>query len=241
MRHAGALRIDHAMGLERLFVVPEGAKPLEGAYLSYPLNDLLGQLALESTRANCIVVGEDLGTLPWGFSERLAEANVLSYRVLWFEREEEGFAPPSHYPAQAMACVSTHDLPTLKGWWTGADIAEKEALCLLTREAAEGEQMARVADRRRLVEALAREGLFNGDADAPFSEALAAAAHAFVARTPALLAMAQLDDLAGEEVAVNLPGTDRERPNWRRKLAGAAADLFESAFARAIFGGLQRG
>ena len=242
MRHAGALRIDHAMGLARLFVVPDGGNALEGAYLSYPLDDLLGQLALESHRANCVVVGEDLGTLPWGFSERLAQAEVLSYRVLWFEREGVGFAPPAHYAQKAMACVSTHDLPTLKGWWEGSDIAEKLELDLLTVDAAQKERATRRRDRRLLIAALAREGLLAGedDPDAPFSDRFAGAAHAYVARTPALLAMAQLDDLAGETVAVNLPGTDRERPNWRRKLDLKTPALFENSLAQAILRGLRR-
>ena len=241
MRHAGALRIDHVMALSRLFVVPHGAKALDGAYLSYPLNDLLGQLALESHRARCMVVGEDLGTLPWGFGERLADANVQSYRVLWFERNGADFAPPAQYAHKAMACVSTHDLPTLKGWWEGADVEEKLALGLLSEEAARIERSARRTDRRRLLEALAREGLIAAvEEDAPFSAKLAAAAHAYAARTPSLLAMAQVDDLAGEAVAVNLPGTDRERPNWRRKLIGDLPTLFENDFARAILEGLRR-
>ena len=165
MRHAGALRIDHVMGLARLFVVPDGGKPLEGAYLSYPLDNLLAELALESHRAQCMVIGEDLGTLPWGFSERLADSGILSYRVLWFEREGEGFAPPAHYPRMAMACVSTHDLPTLKGWWEGADIAEKLALGLLSDEDARKERETRREDRRLLLEALAREGLLAEDVE----------------------------------------------------------------------------
>ena len=242
MRHAGALRIDHAMGLARLFVVPEGGEALEGAYLSYPLDDLLGQLALESQRAKCMAIGEDLGTLPWGFSERLAQAEVLSYRVLWFEREGVAFAPPAHYAQKAMACVSTHDLPTLKGWWEGSDITEKLELGLLTLEAAHKERETRRTDRRLLLEALAREELpaGNDDPDAPFSDAFAGAVHAYAARTPAVLAMAQLDDLAGETVAVNLPGTDRERPNWRRKLDVATPALFESRLAQEILKGLRR-
>jgi glycogen operon protein len=242
MRHAGALRIDHVMALARLFVVPEGGKPLEGAYLSYPLDDLLARLALESNRAQCAVIGEDLGTLPWGFSGRLADSGILSYRVLWFEREAGRFAPPAHYARMAMACVSTHDLPTLKGWWEGTDIAEKLELDLLSEEDARKEQKTRREDRRVLLEALAREGLLaeGVSPDAPFSDALAGAAHAYVARAPALLAMAQVDDLAGEAIAVNLPGTDRERPNWRRKLDAKTADLFESSLAQAILTGLRR-
>ncbi len=241
MRHAGALRIDHAMGLARLFVIPEGARALEGAYLAYPLEDLLGQLALESDRARCLVVGEDLGTLPWGFSERLADSEVQSYRVLWFEREGSDFKSPAHYAQKAMACVSTHDLPTLRGWWEGRDIEEKARLGLLNEEAALAEMSARQADRRRLLDALAREGLLNETReDAPFSAEFAAAAHAYAARTPSLLAMAQLDDLAGEAIAVNLPGTDRERPNWRRKLAGDAPFLFENRLASGILARLRR-
>jgi glycogen debranching enzyme len=242
MRHAGALRIDHVMGLARLFVVPEGGKPLEGAYLSYPLDDLLARLALESNRAQCAVIGEDLGTLPWGFSGQLADNGILSYRVLWFEREGGRFAPPAHYAPMAMTCVSTHDLPTLKGWWEGADIAEKLELGLLSEEDARKERERRREDRRLLLDALAREGLLaeGVSPDAPFSDALAGAAHAYVARAPALLAMAQVDDLAGESIAVNLPGTDRERPNWRRKLDAKTADLFETGLAQAILSGLRR-
>ncbi len=240
MRHAGALRIDHVMGLARLFVVPQGAKAAEGAYLTYPLDALLGQLALESHRAGCFVVGEDLGTLPWGFRERLDAAGVLSYRVLWFERAGEGFLPPAEYAHNAMACVSTHDLPTLAGWWAGADIDEKAALGLLTPEAAQAERAARGRDKAALVEALGREGLGAFDAGGGFDDALAAALHAYVARSPARLAVAQLDDLAGETMAVNLPGTDRERPNWRRKLAPALPELFAGARARAILRALRR-
>ncbi len=241
MRHAGALRIDHVMGLARLFLVPDGAKASAGAYVSYPLDALLAQLSLESGRARCIVVGEDLGTLPWGFRDRLDAANVLSYRVVWFERAGGGFITPPHYPAKAMACVSTHDLPTLEGWWSGADIDEKEKLGLLAPEVAASERSARSNDRRALLDALRNEGLPADVADdAPFDDALAKALHAFAARTPSFLAMAQLDDLAGARIAVNLPGTDRERANWRRKLDLPLERLFTAQRAKAIIEGLRR-
>jgi len=120
MRHAGALRIDHVMGLTRLFWIPEGAAPVDGAYVRYPLEALLRVLATESVRARCLVVGEDLGTVPEGLRERLAAADVLSYRVLWFERQGSAFVAPERYPPKAAACVSTHDLPTIAGWWSGA-------------------------------------------------------------------------------------------------------------------------
>lgn len=241
MRHAGALRIDHAMGLARLFLVPDGGKASAGAYVSYPLEALLAQLAIESARARCMVVGEDLGTLPWGFRERLDAENVLSYRVVWFERAGSVFTPPQNYPRKAMACVSTHDLPTLAGWWDGADIDEKTALGLLAPEAAAAERAARRRDRDALLAALRAEGLVGDLGQAPiFDDALAGALHAFAARAPSLLAMAQLDDLAGARMAVNLPGTDRERPNWRRKLAPPVETLFASSRARAIIAGLRR-
>jgi glycogen operon protein len=233
MRHAGALRIDHVMALARLFVVPHGAPAQAGAYLSYPLDDLLGELALESQRAKCLVVGEDLGTVPNGLREKLDAANVLSYRLLWFERHGENFAPPAFYPRKAVACASTHDLPTLAGWWCGVDIDEKCALGLISNDAAERER--RREDKTRLLAALAAEQLAPADFDpeGAFTPALAEAIHAFIKKTPSVLAMIQSDDLLGEETAVNLPGTDRERPNWRRRLSrDADAAVKNEALAR---------
>ena len=159
MRHAGALRIDHAMALARLFVIPNGAKALEGAYLSYPVHDLIGQLALESQRARCVVVGEDLGTVPMGFRETMDAADILSYRVFWFERNGEDFTPTASYPQKSLACLSTHDLPTLAGWWQGEDIIEKEALGLMTAEEAAAATARRTADKQALLRLLQREGL----------------------------------------------------------------------------------
>ena len=158
MRHAGALRIDHAMALARLFVIPNGAKALEGAYLSYPVHDLIGQLALESQRARCVVVGEDLGTVPAGFRETMDAADILSYRVFWFERSGEDYKPPTAYPRKSLACLSTHDLPTLAGWWQGEDIIEKEALGIITAEEAVAARARRAADKQALLRLLQREG-----------------------------------------------------------------------------------
>jgi glycogen debranching enzyme GlgX/4-alpha-glucanotransferase len=239
MRHAGALRIDHVMGLTRLFVIPHGAKALEGAYLSYPADGLFGELALESRRARCLVVGEDLGTAPEGLRERLAAANVLSYRVLWFERthDGDGFAPPASYPAKSMACASTHDLPTLAGWWAGEDVAEKEALGLISADDAAAARIAREMDKRRLLRALHMEGR---PIDGPLDMSVAAAVHGFVGAAASLLAMTQIEDLAGELTAANLPGTDRQRPNWRRKLKADAPSIFASDWAAAALRELAR-
>jgi glycogen operon protein len=221
MRHAGALRIDHAMGLTRLFWVPDGASGAEGAYVAYPLHDMLGQLALESVRARCFVVGEDLGTVPEGFRDAMTQANVLSYRVLWFEREAHGFIPASRYPARAVACVSTHDLPTLAGWREAADIAERQRLGMLDAQQAQAATAERATEQAELAAAL------GGPADAP-------AVHGFLAGSPCALVLAQADDLGGERVALNLPGTDRERPNWRRKVGVPVPALIEAPEARAI-------
>ena len=234
MRHAGALRIDHAMALSRLFVIPNGARALEGAYLSYPVNDLIGQLALESQRARCVVVGEDLGTVPMGFRETMDAADILSYRVFWFERNGKDFTPPAAYPPKSLACMSTHDLPTLAGWWQGEDIIEKEALGLMTAEEAAAAMARRAADKQALLRLLQREGVgVDVDLSAPLDLSVVTAGHRLLGRASSLIAVAQIDDVVGELTAVNLPGTDRERPNWRRKLHGAIEDLPRklSAFA----------
>lgn len=242
MAHAGALRIDHVLGLRRLFVVPDGVSGAEGAYVDMPIEDLVGQLTLESRRAGCVVVGEDLGTVPHGFRERMAQAQVLSYQVLWFEREGEGFRAPEHYPASGAACVSTHDLPTLAGWWEASDIDEREALGLLASEDALLENAARVKERRILVGTLVRAGLL----DETWSKAelpptlpvdVAAAVHAFLSSARSMLALVQADDLAREPERLNLPGTDRERANWRRRLEPTVESLFSAPFARAILDG----
>jgi glycogen operon protein len=238
MRHAGALRIDHVMGLSRLFWIPEGAAAVDGAYVEYPLEALLAVLAIESARARCFVVGEDLGTVPEGFREHLAAVDVLSYRVLWFERDGAGFAAPARYPSKAVACVSTHDLPTIAGWWTGADIAEKRQLGLLDADAAAGAQAERNVARHALADAMVEAGVNAGapiDAGAPHDPGITAALHRYAGASPSAVVLLQADDLAGETAAVNLPGTDRERPNWRRKVAVDADALWDTPSAlRAI-------
>ncbi len=223
MRHAGALRIDHAMGLQRLFWVPDGARGAEGAYVGYRLENNLAELALASQAARCLVIGEDLGTVPEGFRDRIAAADILSYRVLFFERDWPRFLPPETYPEKAVACVSTHDLPTLAGWWAGAEIAERQALGILRPEEADRQMQEREGEKALLCDALQVPAPTDGN----FGP-LVAAAHDYIGRTPAMLAVAQIDDIVGETVAVNLPGTDRERPNWRRRLVPDVADMFDA-------------
>jgi glycogen operon protein len=241
MRHAGALRIDHVMGLARQFWIPDGADGSAGAYVDFPLEDLLGVLALESERARCLIIGEDLGTVPPGLRVRMAEARLLSYRVLPFERDAAGaFRPPAVYPPLAWGCVATHDLPPLAGWWEGVDIEERRGLGLLDAAGAVAARAERAGERAALIAALAEAGLVDPgpDPDGPLSDALAAAIHRFVARTPTALALAQAEDLAGARESVNLPGTDTERPNWRRRIETPLEALFDAPRAQAILAAL---
>ncbi|MCB8874510.1 glycogen debranching protein GlgX [Acidisoma silvae] len=233
MRHAGALRIDHVLGLNRLFLIPEGGRAADGAYLAYPRQDMLGITALESQAARCLVVGEDLGTVPDGVREAMADSGLLAYRVFWFEREGAGFKPPSAYPPMAAACVSTHDLPTLAGWWEGADIIERQRLHLSDDAATAQALSQRDAEKHTALAALAGQGLLDDveaiDRVAPMSDAVAAAFHAYIGRTASVLDLVQADDLGRETEALNLPGTDQERPNWRRKVMLPAAELWDNA------------
>jgi 4-alpha-glucanotransferase len=226
MRGAGALRIDHVMGLLRLYWVPSGATAAHGAYVRYPLDDLLGLLALESERHRCLVIGEDLGTVPDEVRGALAANDVLSYRVLLFERDAGGdFKPPAQYPEAALATASTHDLPTLAGWWQGHDIALRARHGHLGPDAdVSGLLAERVRDRGQLLAALSRDDLLppgtplDPHAVPTLTPALASALQAYLARTPCALFIVQPEDVLGVVEQANLPGTINEHPNWRRKL-----------------------
>jgi 4-alpha-glucanotransferase len=234
LRHAGGLRIDHAMGLARLWLIPEGATPADGAYLAYPATDLLRLLAMESQRHQAIVIGEDLGTLPYGFHETLETAGVHGMRVLWFEREGQAFAAPDRWDHSAVAMTSTHDLPTVAGWWHGTDIATRAACDRLGNGVSEADAMAeRTGDRAALWQAFVREGVADGNPPPPENTPQAVdAALAFVARTHSPLCLLPVEDVIGQKEQPNLPGTMDEHPNWRRRLpadAGAILDTPEVA------------
>ena len=235
MRHAGGMRIDHAMGLTRLFWVPDGAEGKDGAYVAYPFKDMLGQVTLESSRAECLVVGEDLGTVPKGFREPLAEADVQAYRVLFLERDGVGFNKPAVYAQNALSCISTHDLPTFAGWWEGADLHERATLGIIPMATLGDALATREQEKAALITALVAEGMLDDPGDAVLdAAAVVPAAHAYVASARSALVVAQTDDLAGERIAVNLPGTSTERPNWRRKIETPVPDLLNTAGAQAI-------
>lgn len=240
MRHAGALRIDHVMGLRRLFWVPAGGGPGDGAYVRYPFTAHLAVLAVESHRAGCVVVGEDLGTLPRGFRPALRRAGVLSSRVLYFERERTGnFGPPRRYREASVASVGTHDLPTLRGFLADQDIGWRERLGLFAdADGAERARRERALDRDRLARLLDRAHLRVAD-ERPGLEGLAVALHRWLARTPAALLQVALEDLTLALEQPNLPGTVDGHPNWRRRYPGTAAELLASPFARRLLAALR--
>jgi 4-alpha-glucanotransferase len=224
MRHAGGVRIDHAMGLMRLWVTAVGAKASEGAYLAYPLDDLLRLIALESHRHRAVIVGEDLGTVPRGFRERLSAAGIYGMNVLWFERKGRSFRRPPLWPTDVVAMTSTHDLPTIAGWWRGRDIDVRAQIGLVSDR--EREETAREEDRQALWRAFRSAKLAHGETPSPANSGQAAdAAVKFVTATPSHLTLLPLEDALAEEEQPNLPGTIDEHPNWRRRYDGLAKDL----------------
>lgn len=229
LRHAGGLRIDHAMGLTRLWLIPDGAEPSDGAYLSYPLTDMLRLLALESQRHRAIVVGEDLGTVPEGFRETLEAAGLHGMRVLWFERMDRGFARPGAWNRTAVGMTSTHDLPTVAGWWRGSDISARAACNRLgvgVKESDAAEE--RAVDRRALWRAFVDAGAAQGGEPPPDNTPpVVDAALVFTTSTGSPLILPPIEDVLGIEDQPNLPGTIDEHPNWRRRLAPEARVLLD--------------
>lgn len=238
-RRADALRIDHAMGLWQLFLIPEGMTAAEGTYARYPCRDMLTALAQASQKQRTIVIGEDLGNVPEGFRDVMEEVGILSYRILLFEQTDAGFIPPQDYPLQALVCLSTHDLPTFQGWWRGDDVMLRGEHGAISEQAVAEQTKARARERRDLLRELAHQKLLamtravSTNTDAASLD-LVIAAHALMARTPSLLFAARLEDLAGERAPVNLPGTTDSYPNWRRKLGVTLENLPESALFQGI-------
>jgi 4-alpha-glucanotransferase len=216
LRHAGALRVDHVMGLFRLFWIPQGAPASEGAYVRYPVDDLLGILALESHRAKAIVVGEDLGTVEDGVREKLAACNVLSSRVLWFESD-----PPSAYPRRAMSSVTTHDLPTVAGLWSGSDLRAQQQAGLDPNVEATGQMRERLRN-------------FTGADDATQPREIVTRAYDILSRAPSMVVTATLEDALAIEERPNMPSTLDQWPNWSLALPKTLEQLRQDPLPRAI-------
>ena len=215
LRHAGALRIDHVIGLFRLWWIPEGLSPAGGTYVRYDHEAMIGVLMLEAQRAGAVLIGEDLGNVePW-VRDYLAARGVLGTSVLWFEREGDGFVPPEHYRRSLLATVNTHDLPPTAGYLADEHVALRARLGLLTRPVEE--ELADADAERAAVLALLRERGLLGDA--PTEQEVIAALYAFITATPSQLVGVALVDAVGERRTQNQPGTDREYPNWQIPLA----------------------
>jgi 4-alpha-glucanotransferase len=226
-RHAGALRIDHAMGLARLYWIPPGLAATEGAYVRYPADDLMAILALESRRHEAIVIAEDLGTVPEGFEALLERWGILSSRVLWFEREDGGgFRPRSAYPARALVTTTTHDHAPLAAWLTARDAEVRRAIGVMSDEQADEAVAWRRPERGALLERLREAELLARDDDEPPYDALLTAVYGYIAGTPARLVGVSLDDLAEETEPVNIPGVGPDRyPAWSRRMRMSLEEL----------------
>jgi 4-alpha-glucanotransferase len=223
IRHAGGLRIDHVMGLYRLFWIPEDMEPSEGAYVRNAADDLLAIIALESERAQAIVVGEDLGTVDARAREQLMAAGVLSYRLLWFEQGH-----PSTYPEQALAAVTTHDLPTIAGLWTGVDLEAQRRLHLNPNEAGTLEMRQRLARLTR------------SEDDARVPDVIKRT-YGVLSRAPSVIVAATLEDAAAVETRPNMPGTVTEWPNWSQPLPAPLETLLGNRACADIARTLGRG
>jgi 4-alpha-glucanotransferase len=228
--HAGGLRIDHVMGLQRLWVIPNGSPPADGAYLYYPIDDLLRLLTLESHRHQAIVLGEDLGTVPDGLREKLIARSMLGMRVLLFEQDNTHFKSILDWPDNALATTSTHDLPTLNGWWHGRDIDWNARLGMVDANGEIEWRQHREREREGLRRALSEDPQ-NFREESHETDQVLDASVRFLGHTRAPLVLLPLEDALGIEQQANLPGTIDTHPNWSRRLPGYSEALLDHADA----------
>ncbi len=246
MRYAGALRIDHILGFMRQYWVAPGMAPDEGIYIRFPMDEMFRIIALESHRNKCVVIGEDLGTVPQGFDQIMADAGLLSYKVLFFERWESGlYKRPDLYPEQSMATVSTHDLHTLVGWWTGRDLEWRRELNLYpNEEMRETEEASRPQDRQALVDAMTDYGVLNGQFKTLEGNErmhyLSLAVQKFLGESNSAIQLIPLEDALELEEQVNIPGTTEEHPNWKRKLPLSVTEFWRNPNAAELINLMQK-
>lgn len=247
---AGGIRVDHALGLARMWLVPDGCAPGEGAYLTYPFDDLLRLIALEAWRHGAIAIGENLGTVPAGFDKRIGQAGMLGMSVLWFEREADpapdapqqrvpGFRAPSAWRVANVAMTTTHDLPTCAGWWQASDLRRRDQLGLLGGLALGQAESDRAAERAALWQAMRLAGCADcqppGAQDPPVAQMMG-----FVAASACPLALLPLEDVLAMQEQPNLPGTCHEHPNWVQRLPVPAGMLFDEALVQARIAAVRR-
>ena len=228
MKYGGALRIDHALGLFRLFWIPAGMPARDGAYLLQPAEDLLRIIALESQRNNTIVIAEDLGTIDDSFRKMLQSFQMLSYRLFYFQRNypDPSFKSPGQYPSMALCAITTHDLPTIYGYWGGRDIETKKQLGIYgDEEAWKNDVIGRERDKGLILSALKAEGIVPSDfPEDPqkiphMTHELCIAIYRYLAKSPCKLLLVSLDDILGTLDQQNMPGTVESHPNWIQKTA----------------------
>lgn len=231
LRYYGALRLDHIMALFRQWWVPRGLAAGDGGYVHYPMQRLLGLLAQQSQHARCLIIGEDLGTVPDELRAAMPQFGIYHYKIMLFEKEHAGqLLAPDRYVRRALAAATTHDLPPLRSWWEGGDIGLRSRLGLYANaELGKTLNAERELDCAALLRALWIEGLAPEaprEADGPFAPELALAVHRYLARSSAALVALQLEDLLGMSEPVNVPGTYNEYPNWRRKISVPLEEIF---------------
>ncbi|MGC9401215.1 4-alpha-glucanotransferase [Vibrio genomosp. F10] len=234
MKHCGSLRIDHVLGLLRLWWIPKGQDATKGAYIYYPVQDMLAILALESHRQQCSVIGEDLGTVPDEIVDILRDAGVNSYKVFFFEtsKEDGGFISPAHYAEQSMSALCTHDMPTLRGFWHCDDLKMGHDIGLYPDEQQlESLYQDRLVCKQGILDSVAwhgylPEGVGRDASQVPMDSYLSEALHLHVAAGSSSLLSVQLEDWLEMDQPVNIPGTVNEYPNWRRKLSMNLDEIF---------------
>jgi 4-alpha-glucanotransferase len=242
-RHGGALRIDHVMRLFRLYWIPDHSDATEGAYVKERSLDFVRILALESVRNQVVIVGEDLGTVEPEIRETLARFGILSYRLFYFEKNERGgFRRHDEYPLQSLVSSTTHDLPTLAGFWSGADIEARRAAGVLDEEGVRAQFAARAEEKQKMLDVLFEQDLMPGHlprhaGDYPeLIGELHNAVIGFLARTPSQLLAVNHEDLTKETAQQNLPGTTWQYPNWGRKMRFTVEELRSDPHAQNFTG-----
>jgi 4-alpha-glucanotransferase len=241
MQYAGALRIDHILGLMRQYWVAPGLDAKDGVYISFPLDDILRIIALESCRNNCVVIGEDLGNVPEGFSAVIQNAGLLSFKVMFFERWESGlFKRPDQFPSQSIVTIATHDTPTLTGWWQGRDLEWRQQLDLYPDEAAgHADRDARHTERENLMAALEDLDVIDMDnapqkSPAKMNTELSMAVQKYLAAADSHIQLIPLEDMLEMPEQVNIPGTIDQHPNWLQKLPVLLEDFWQVASVQKI-------